>query len=77
MENKLSVEDALTNVDNAIAQLNANRQTHMILQASVQRIKDEVNELKNQVQEYNSHMRCVACGELKEFTPHDHYIQKQ
>ncbi len=45
----LSVEDALTNIDNALAQLNANRQAHDILKASVERLRSEIIDLNGRL----------------------------
>lgn len=38
----LTLEEALTNINNALGSINANRQTHDILTASVEKVKNEI-----------------------------------
>jgi len=49
MANELSTEDALTNIDNALASLNGNRQTHAILLASLERVRSEIVSLNTRL----------------------------
>lgn len=47
---EVTLEQALTNIDGGLATINANRQTHEVLKTSVQRVRDEIASLTQQLQ---------------------------
>ncbi len=46
----MPLEQAFNLIDQALSQLNANRETHALLQASIERVKNEIMNLSQQVQ---------------------------
>ncbi len=62
----LSVEDALTNIDNALAQLNANRQAHDILKASVDRLRSEIAELNSRLLTQSTEVQALYTSRIDE-----------
>ncbi len=49
----MPLEQAFNLIDQALSQLNANRETHALLQTSVERIKNEIMNLSQQFSDSN------------------------
>ena len=63
---QLSVEDALSNIDNALSQLNGNRQTHMVLQVSVERVREELISLNTRLLTQSTEVSALYEARIKE-----------